>query len=37
MENPVRAYYAVIPADIRYDRELRPNAKLLYVQILQNL
>lgn len=27
------AYYAVIPAEIRYDRELRPNAKLLYGEL----
>lgn len=27
------AYYAVIPADVRYDRDLRPNAKLLYGEL----
>jgi len=26
-------YYAIIPADVRYDRNLRPNAKLLYGEI----
>ena len=33
MEDSVRAYYAVLPADVRYDRELRPNAKLLYGEL----
>lgn len=28
-----RAYYAVIPAQVRYDRALKPNAKLLYGEL----
>lgn len=27
------AYYAVLTADVRYDRTLRPNAKLLYAEL----
>ena len=26
-------FYAIIPADVRYDRSLKPNAKLLYGEI----
>lgn len=32
MENK-KSYYAIIPANVRYDEELSPNAKLLYGEI----
>lgn len=32
-ENSKPSYYAIIPAKVRYDPELRPNAKLLYGEI----
>lgn len=32
-ENVQKSYYAIIPADIRYDSELSANAKLLYGEI----
>lgn len=28
-----KSYYAIIPASVRYDETLRPNAKLLYGEI----
>ena len=31
MEN--KSYYAIIPAEVRYDEDLTPNAKLLYAEI----
>lgn len=33
MENINRSFYSIIPAHIRYDNELPPNAKLLYGEI----
>ena len=35
MEQISRAYYAVIVADVRYDKTLKPNAKLLYAELYQ--
>lgn len=31
--NSTKSYYAIIPANVRYDDELSPNAKLLYGEI----
>ena len=33
MSDRVPSYYAVIPASVRYDQGLRPNAKLLYGEL----
>ena len=33
MERETPTYYAIIPADVRYDKDLRPNEKLLYGEI----
>ena len=33
MEKQQRSYYAIIPANVRYDKDLAPNAKLLYGEI----
>lgn len=33
MEEENKNYYAIIPANVRYDRELIPNAKLLYGEV----
>ena len=33
MEEQQKAYYAIMPAEVRYDKDLPPNAKLLYGEI----
>lgn len=33
MNEEKKSYYAIIPADVRYDPDLTPNAKLLYGEI----
>lgn len=33
MKEQQRSYYAIIPANVRYDKDLAPNAKLLYGEI----
>lgn len=33
MDNVTKSYYAIIPANIRYDSRIPPNAKLLYGEI----
>ena len=32
-EEERKSYYAIIPANVRYDPDLTPNAKLLYGEI----